>query len=192
MNASTPRWERVWSLRDFARLRSASIPAEAVAELARQPHVKVLPRREVEPREPVTVRYEAVDLRDDVVYRAVRDVEDERAAVDVKCDCHKDSLTGRAQVLGTPEADERTVGDAADTATADSPVDVLGRPAGVPVVALPIADRGDGHTSIDVAAEALAYVADGDQLTLERRYWLNDVPMRDRVMLSPEGEVTWL
>ena len=45
---------------------------------------------------------------------------------------------------------------------------------------------------IDVAAEALAYIADGDGFRLERRYWPNDVPMRERVMLSPEGEVTWL
>lgn len=45
---------------------------------------------------------------------------------------------------------------------------------------------------VDCAAEALAYVCDGDGSALERRYWPNDVPMRERVMLSPEGKVTWL
>lgn len=42
------------------------------------------------------------------------------------------------------------------------------------------------------SGRALAYVANGDSARLERHFWPNDVPMRDRVMLSPEGKVTWL
>lgn len=52
----------------------------------------------------------------------------------------------------------------------------------------------DQDPAPDCAAEALAYVADGDRLTLERHYWPGDADesMRSRVLLSPEGEVTWL